>query len=224
MTEAQTPDPLELRDCAFTAMSTGEVAIDLRELLDRVRRVSGRSLYYHFWRRLLRPVLRQQDYVNDLANWVGHELRDTFLAERLALIDPGDETDIETLRKRILGLLEERLADHLPPARAVPGGAFHFVEGQMVIFDTGTKATDPADLARLLPTLPTSTVYYHFIDARHRPPTGTDDFQRWLQGWGDAYTPLVDALASVDVYFTPLPVLHEQLVGILRQHTAEAAA
>lgn len=94
----------------------------------------------------------------------------------------------------------------------------------MVIFDTGKEAKDPADLARLLRSLPASTVYYHLIDARHRPPTGTDDFQRWLEGWGEAYEPLVEALQAVDVYFTPLPALREEIIGLFEQHTTGVAA
>lgn len=218
------PDPLELRGCAFTALSTGERATTLRELRDGLRKVPGRSLYYHFWGRLLRPVLREQDYVNDLGNWVGHELRDHLLAERLALVDPGDETDIETLRRRILALLDERLDDDPPPTASTEDDAFHFLEGQMVIFDTGERAADPGELARLLPRLPPSSIYYHMIDARHRPPQGTDDFQRWLEGWGETFAPLVEALRAVDVYFTPLPRLQEELAQAFRVHAAGVAS
>jgi len=215
------PDPLQLRDCALTARSTGEQATDLLELRERLERVPGRSLYYHFWGRLLRPVLRQEDYVNDLANWVGHELRDHLLAERLALVDPGDETDIETLRQRILRLLDERLDDSPPPTATSPDDAFHFLEGQIVIFDTNVRARNPRDLARLLTGLPTSSVYYHMIDARHRPPQGVDDFQRWLEGWGEACRPLVEALRSIEVYFTPLPRLKMELTRLFQTYEGE---
>ena len=221
MPGTQRPDPLELRGCAFTALSTGEHATNLEELHDRLQRVPGRSLYYHFWGRLLRPVLRQQNYVNDLANWVGHELRDHLLAERLALVDPGDETDIETLRRRVLALTAERLNDNPPPHTTPPEDGFHFLEGQMVIFDTGERPRDPAELAWLLPSLPPSSIYYHMIDARHRPPQGTDDFQRWLDGWEGTFDPLIQALRAVDVYFTPLPRLQEELTRLFQAHVAE---
>lgn len=221
MEEGQKPDPLALRDCALTARSTGEQARDLEELYERLERVPGRSIYYHFWGRLLRPVLRQEDYVNDLANWVGHELRDHALAERLALVDPGDETDIETLRHRILELLAERLQDGPTPGPTSQDDAFHFLEGQMVIFDSGERASDPGELALLLPRLPTSSVYFHMIDARHRPPQGTDDFQRWLEGWGEPFSALAEALRAIDVYFTPLPRLQQELTRLFQAHTVE---
>lgn len=224
MTETRRPAPLALRACAFTALSTGEAATNLEELHDGLRRVPGRSLYYHFWGRLLRPVLRAQNYVNDLANWVGHELRDPLLAEKLALVDPGDETDIETLRRRVLALLEERLDDDPPPHATPPEDAFHFLEGQMVIFDLEERPRDPDELARLLPSLPPSSIYYHMIDARHRPPQGTDDFQRWLHGWGDRFHPLIRSLRAVDVYFTPLPRLQDELTRLFRTHVEEASA
>lgn len=221
MDAARPPDPLALYGCALTALSTGEEATNLRELQDRILRVPARSLYYHFWGRLLRPVLVRKEYVNDFGNWVGHELRDSLLAERLALVDPGDETDIETLRARVADLLEERLAENGSLLGCPPDRGFHFLEGQMVIFDTGARAESPAALARILPGLPPSSIYYHLIDARHRPPKGRDDLQIWLERWGEPCQALVDALEAVDVYFTPLPQLLEEIAALFHVHVAE---
>lgn len=224
MPKASPPEPLHLRGCAFTALSTGEEAASLRELRDRILRIPVTSLYYHFWGRLLRPVPRDQDYVNDFANRVGHELRDPLLAERLALVDPGDRTDLETLRVRVADLLETRLSERAGNVEVVRDEAFHFLEGQMVIYDTGARARDPVELGRMLPDLPPSTVYYHVIDARHRPPAGVDDFQMWLEAWGEPCRELVEALRTLDVYFTSLPALHVEVADLFREHVGGIAS
>lgn len=221
MSDTVRPGPLKLRGCAFTALSTGEKATNLKELRDRILRVPVQSLYYHFWGRLLRPVLEQHNYVNDFGNWVGHELRDWLLAERLALVDPGDETDIETLRDRLSDLLEEHLANGGRRAETADDGAFHFIEGQMVIFDAGREVRTPAELARILPDLDGSIVYYHVIDARHRSPGGRSDFEAWLAEWGEPFQPLVDRLGALDVYFTPLSRLQQDLARLLEAHLTQ---
>jgi len=224
MSTPTTPRPLSLRGCTLMALSTGEEATNLRELRDRILRVSGRSLYYHFWGRLLRNFPERGEYVNDIGNWVGHELRDPVLAERLTLVDPGDETDIETLRVRVADLLEERLNDGGPILHPRPNHAFHFLESEMVIFDTGIEVADPKELAAVLPELPESVVYFHLVDARHRPPTGEDDFQHWLSAWGDLYRPLSEDLAALDVYFSSLSEIRMELTELFRAHTREVAA
>jgi hypothetical protein len=218
VTHRSTPPPLALRGSALTALSTGEEARNLRELRAGILRVPSRSLYYHFWGRLLRPVLVREDYVNDSGNWVGHELRDPALAERLALVDPEDTTDIETLRERMAELLEERVADGGPRPESPPDRAFHFLEGQIVIFDTGLAAEDPAELARLLPGLPPSSVYYHLIDARHRGSGEDGDLREWLEAWGDPWRPLADAIRAVDVYFSPLAGIKEEVSSLFLTH------
>ena len=207
-----------LRDCAFTALATGEEARNLREFRDRVARVPEGTLYYHFWGRLLRPVFAAREHVNDFGNWVGHELRDPVAAEKLALVDPADFADLEEVRSHVLEVLEERIAQGEWSPQVSSARAFHFLKGKIVVFDTGRRITDPQDLPGVIPELPPSSIYYHFVDARARHRDGADDFQRWLSAQGEDYRSLVTALAAVDLYYTSLEDLQQELTTLFSQY------
>jgi hypothetical protein len=209
--------PFVVKDCALTALATGEEAWNLRELRELVRRVAGGSLYYHFWGRLLRPVLDLSDFHNDFADWVANSLRDRALGERLALIDPADFEDTEGLRGEVLDVIEERLHDLDALHWAARGEAFHFIEGQLVVFDTHHRIALPEELPAICERLSPGSVFYHFVDARHRSADGRDDFQAWLRGFGDRYLPLCDELRQLDIFFVSLGDLQRELVRLFSE-------
>lgn len=201
----------------MTALATGLDARNLRELRDRVKRIPEGSLYYHFWGRLLRPVFERREYNNDFANWCAYSLRDRRLAERLALIDPADFPDMERLREEVVDIIEDRLAEAPEAPWAVSDETFHFIQGQLVVFDTHRRIEAPEELAELCPRLSLSSVYYHFVDARNRSPDGTDDFQRWLRQVAPDDTRICDRLQRVDLSFITLPRLRDGLSRLFQE-------
>lgn len=216
--EEAAPGPagtLAIRDCAMTALATGRDARTLRELRDRLRTLPDGCLYYHFWGRLLRPVYRKREFNNDFANWAGHQLRDRVLAERLAMVDPADYPGMEGLKDELVELVEERLAEVEDRGILAADDGFHFLDAELVVFDTHRRVETPAELAELCPDLSASSIFYHFVDARQRNPDGVDDFQRWLRGFGEPCAHLCDLLRNVDVYFSTLDDLRDDVVGIL---------
>lgn len=207
-------DPLVIKDYTLTGLATGYEAQSLRELRDRLQTVSDESLHYHIWGRLLRPVYEEGEYNNDFADWAHRSLRDPVLAERLAMIDPVDLRDIASLRAELVEIVEVRLEEWRGTPRKWPDEAFHFIQGQMVVYDTHQRVKDPPALPEILPELSSSSIYYHFVDARHRSDVGMDDFQAWISHFGPRYLPLCEALADVDRYFVSVPELREQLLAI----------
>ena len=61
------------------------------------------------------------------------------------------------------------------------------------------------------------SVYFHFLEARRRPPFGKDDFTAWLleNDDGEKNRPYIDALARIDFYFHTLVHLRKVLIGVL---------
>jgi len=214
MDEAARREPFAVKDCAVTALATGEDAWTLRELRDRLSRVPAGSLYYHFQGRLLRPVFEVREFNNDLADWAAFSLRDPVLAERLSLIDPAEFEGLEALRDELIELIEERIAENGPPRTLPADRPFRFIEGQIVVFDTHRRIDEPAELGDLCRGLSRGSVYYHFVDARYRNPDGRDDFQRWLDQFGPEITDLQTRLSSVDVYFSTLDQLRDRLTDL----------
>jgi Family of unknown function (DUF5752) len=207
--------PFLIKDCALLVQATGRKARFLQELRDHVADVVPTSIYHHFWGGLLQPRFEEREFNNDFASWVRHGLHEAVLAERLAAIDPTQFADLEALRVELLELIDARLdeAEHLAWAHATE--PFEFACAQIVVFDTQRRLKAPAELVGCLPELSTSSVFYHFVDARSRTPDKHDDFSEWLAGFGPSQTASVEALAGVDPFFGTLGELRERLTHAL---------
>jgi len=217
-TDGRPISPFAAHDCALISLATSVTAENLREFRDGLLRVHKGSIYHHFWGRLLRPHFDEPEYLNDFASWAFHGLHEMALAERLSLIDPTDFTDLEDLRRELVEVVEQRLdeSEYVPWART--DQRFYFVRARLVVFDTGRRVQDGAELATLLPELSTGSVYYHFIDARRRTASGTDDFTAWVCGHGPDCTVLAERLAALDPYFSSLKETRRRLAEIFAAH------
>jgi hypothetical protein len=198
-------DPFAVKDCALISIATGERAQNLRELRDHLASTHPGCIYHHFWGGLLRPLFDDPEYQNDLA-------------ERMALIDPTEFSDLEDLRRELIEVIEERLdqSEWVPWAKA--SQQFHFIRSQIVVFDTRVRIKVPEKLAQLIPTLSVSSIFYHFIDARRRTPDKSDDLSYWLAGFGDRYADLLGHVAAIDPYFTSLTDLRSRLASLFREN------
>ena len=203
-----------IRDCALVAIATGRRAQTLREFRDALRQVPQESVYFHFWGRLLRPRFDDTEFHNDFAAWARHSLHDEMLSERLAVIDPADFSDLESLRAEVIEVIEQRL-DETDILLARRDRQFHFRRCQTVVFGTGIRLQEPASLAQAIPAMSLGSIYYHVIDARRREPVRADDFRVWLAQFGSEYATLCDQLGAVDPYFANLSELRAELSAIV---------
>jgi hypothetical protein len=205
------------RDCALISLATGITAESLRELRDGLMEAPEASLYHHFWGRLLRPHFDEPEYLNDFASWVYHSLHEKALAERMSLVDPTDFGNMEGVRQELIELIEQRLdeSESVPWARI--DQRFYFIRAQLVLFDTGLRVDHPAELSALLPRFSTSSLYYHFIDARRRNGSRCDDFCQWLGAHGDEFADLVHRLAGLDPYFSSLHETRRRVADVFAE-------
>ena len=207
-----------VKDCALAIVATGRRAQTLRELRDILRDIHSGCVYHHFWGTLLRPQFSDREYNNDFATWCHHSLHDNRAAERLAVIDPAEYTDLEGLRQEVIEVIDERLDETELMLFARADQQFHFARSVIVVFDTYRRLARPAELVSVLPELSVGSIFYHFIDARRREPVGVDDFRAWLLGLGAEYEELCAALAEVDPYFESLFVLRARLAELFAEH------
>lgn len=210
-------DAFAVKDCALIAIATGKKALTLKELRDQLIAIDPDSIYFHFWGSLLEPRFDEREYNNNFAAWAWHGLHDPILAERLAMVDPTAYTSLEDLRQELLDIIEERLdeSEYLPWVRATQ--QFEFICAQIVVFDTYRRIDRPEELVDLLPTLSTSSIFYHFIDARRRLSISSDDFRHWLAGFDGQYDHLCQQLTGIDPYFSTLSELRRQIADTFAQ-------
>jgi hypothetical protein len=207
----------EIKDCALIAIATGSRAVNLKELRDILSTISPDSVYYHFWGGLLQPRFEEREYNNDFAAWAWYGLHDGALAERLAVVDPTEFKNLEDLRQELLEIIEERMDEQIYLSLLYASSGFEFIRSQIVVFDTQKRAKTPEELAELLPTLSTGSIFYHFIDARRRLDHHGDDLSFWLSGCETGYQELCSKLAGIDPYFGNLFQLKQQLMKIFQE-------
>ena len=209
-------EPFLVKDCALVTIATGKKAQNLKEMRDHLLNVHLGSIYHHFWGGLLSPRFDEPEYKNDFAQWAHYALQDNILAERLSVIDPDPFVNLESLRQKLIELIEQRLDEVETVGWAKPDMQFHFLRSQMVVFDTHGKIEEPEELLEAVPKMSVGSIFYHFIDARRRSPEMLDDFRTWLRSFGDH--DLCTQLAAVDPYFGPLVELRRQLTDLFAKY------
>jgi hypothetical protein len=215
-------EPFAITDCAITSISTGEKAHNLRDMRDRLHRLTEPgTMYYHFWDGLLRPHFIDPEYRNDFAGWSYHELRDRILAERLSIVNPTNYNRMDDLRVKIIDIIEERMDE---PDFIRWGDARHpffFARSQMVLFDTDIRIETPEKLFEIIPKLSPSSIFYHFVDSRRRTAGRENDFSEWLWKFGEPYKTFADDIAAIDPYFNSLSELRNSLVDVFAEYNRE---
>jgi hypothetical protein len=212
----QRPTPFVLKDCALITLATGIKAQTLKEFREGLQRAPTGSIYHHCWGRLLRPQFDEPEYNNDFSSWAFRGLHDKLLAERLSMIIPTDFDNLEDLRQELLEVVEQRLDESDLVFWASADEQFHFLHGQIVVFDTGQRLARPDDLLPLLPDLSTGSIFYHFIDARQRTAERCDDFSAWVRAFGPQGQELGERLCGIDPYFSSLKEIRHLVAGIFR--------
>ncbi len=210
--------PFRVKDCSLVGISTGLRSQNLREFREALQSVPEGSIYHHFWGRFLEPHFDEPEYNNDFAAWAFHCLHEKSLAERLAVVNPTDHPDIESLRREVLDIVEERLDELEFVPWAMREDLFHFTRSQLLVFDTGRCLSNPEDLPKAVSEMSPGSVFYHFIDARRRTDDRIDDFSAWLSDFKDRHADLTRQLSAIDPYFSSLKELKEALALIFSNY------
>jgi hypothetical protein len=211
----------EIKDCALITLATGRRALTLQELRNELTDIPGDSVFCHFWGALLQARFEEREFNNDFAAWARHELHDHVVAERLAMLDPSELSEIDELRSAVLEVLDDRIDEEPYLARRLATREFHFLSAQVVIFDTGLKLGRAEELTDVVPALSAGSIFFHFVEARRRHDQGLDDFSAWLQGFNGAHAELIDTLRHIDPYFGSLVELRRKIDQALALFFAE---
>jgi hypothetical protein len=214
--------PFQIKDCALIVRISEQLpAINLRELRERVASCPPDSLYHHFCETVLRPSFDDPEFHNDFAIWARRALHDHVLAEKLEILDPYSFADMEELRKEVLDIFDDRLSEIYYVPWALHDRAFYFHSATTVVFDTNMTIDSPKRLRQAVSQMTTSSLYYHFWEARRRTPDRLDDFSVWLKDWNDRGIPLIEAFSQIDFYFMSLRELQQRMYRVIGEITGK---
>jgi hypothetical protein len=215
-------EPFQIRDCALiTRTGRGLPAMNLREFREGVANCDIDSIYHHFCETVLRPSFDDPEFHNDFALWARRALHDNVLAERLEILDPYDYPNFEELRRVVLDILDDRLSEVAYIPWVDQHRSFHFLCATTVVFDTGKAIESPEKLYESIAGMTTSSLYYHFWEARRRTEERIDDFSMWLTNWNSRGDHIREAISNIDFYFLSLRELQEKLCRTIAEITGE---
>lgn len=189
-------------------------AHDARELLEQVSHVPIESIFCHTSAALLhRPVLAEA-YPNDFALWIGSEVRDIRLAERLAGVDAFHAGSMERVREDIITTISDHLQHLGAAAPRTQGKRFRFCQVHLVPVPTGHQARTLVEFRDALAEVDVSALFYHTIAARYRAGRGRGDFAEWIGG-ALGLPDLADRLAHIDPHAGSLERIRDRHLSVL---------
>ncbi len=200
--------------CVELRQALDRQALDERELLDRLEEVPGGSIFYHTHGYFLRHRPVTTAYGNDFARWAAVELRDQALAERLAVVDPFEFSDLEQLREELVTIVHDHLRHLTTVPRAEPSGIFHFQQSHIVQVELGLRATTLAEFRDGLASVDASAIYFHMVEARARLGRRSGDFAEWMRG-SLGLTELADRIERIDTFMTSLERVRARVLSLV---------
>ncbi len=204
-------EPFKFYECTALTIMTGRKASDIVEFLDILERISRESIFHHMHQYFLKPHVQPPEYPNDFAVWVADALEEKSLAEGLANVNPYEFANIEDVRKELIRIINEYLKTYPAPRPVLPGNEFHFNESVTLVIPTGLEATGLSDFLKALKEVDSSSIYFHFYEARLRLDRVRDDFSRFFEECLEC-TGLAEKIKSLDPYMLDTEVLRSKII------------
>jgi small-conductance mechanosensitive channel len=192
---------------------TGLSASNLSQLLDRLKEVPDSVIYYHTHNFVEEYQFLTPEPANDFALWVQDALGYDIFAERLASIDTFEFPTMGALRQRIIGVIQDFLAQTSNEREAPPDNEFHFIKSISVVLPTHYVAHNLREFVDILRRISIGSLYFHIFEAKLRLQRGTNDFSIWLE---DCLTEkeLAEQIARLDPYNYTLENLREMIIKL----------
>ncbi len=202
-------------ECTRLIQPTGRKARDLTELLSCIEIVAPGVIYHHTHEYYLKASIQAPEYPNDFAVWAAQDLEERALAEKLACLDLYAYRDIESVRQVLSKIIKSYLVENPQPRPVRNGEEFFFNDAVTIVMESGPEAKTLPSFIEALRTVGTSSIYFHFFEARMRLQRPSDDFSIWLEQ--DLDRPdLAQKIRKLDPYLYSLEGLRKEILSILQ--------
>jgi hypothetical protein len=190
-------------------------ADNLSQLLEGLRTCPEDSIFQHTFRTLQEHHFIREGFSNDFAHFAFAACNEVGLAERLASIDVREYTSLESLRARIVAIVDEYLKKNPRAGERAALEPFYFCASDTVVIPTTAVARNLEEFAECLEQISVHSIHYHFIEARLRLKLNSNDFSVWLEeelGLGQ----LADRLNRIDIYTSTLNDVRRNIARIIQ--------
>lgn len=206
--------PFYFNSAAHLLRISRDKASTLEELLDALRRCNDACIFQHMFQTLEEHHFIREGFSNDFSHWAFAACNEVGLAERLAALDVRDFTSIETLRERLVEILESYIEKNPRSATRVAMEPFYLMAADVVVVPTPYVARNLEEFVEGLRKVSIHSIYYHFIDARLRLKLNNNDFSVWLEEELDMGT-AADRLNRIDIYTSTLEGVRRSIQRII---------
>ena len=193
-----------------------EKATTLGELLAALRAVPSESIFQHTFRTLQEHHFIREGFSNDFAHWAFAACNEVGLAERLASVDVREFTSVESLRERIVQIVQDYLDRNPRAADRAAMEPFYFCASDAVVVPTPFVARNLAEFRDCLNQVSIHCVHYHFIEARLRLKLNSNDFSVWLESELDLGR-IADQFNRIDIYTSTLQDVRRIMVRVIER-------
>jgi hypothetical protein len=197
--------------CSEIQEILGKQAEDERSLAELLEEVPLDSVYFHTHGYLLRHRFIERIYPNDFAEWVGEQVRDHVLAERLAVVDPFDFPSLEALREELISVLDDHLSGLASVPRAGFGTPFYFNRSRILEVPTGLESRTLREFREAISEVDVSAIYFHVFEAHLRLQREENDFSAWIRNSLNL-PDLADRMRALNPYLGSLERLRSSLL------------
>jgi hypothetical protein len=201
---------------------TGLKASSLLELFEGLQQMDDSSIYYHTYRFHRLHSFLNSRIQSDFAWWIGENLKELVLAERIQSMDLRQYHSLAEFRQNLMNLLEPLASQEDRWTRHVPSGLeFYFCRATSIVLETGYEAYNLEDFLHGLLQIDLSSIHYHLIEAPLRITASfqfKNDFSNWLSQ-SLHLDPIAQALEALDPYRSNLETLRQDLLRLFKKET-----
>ena len=203
---------------ASLEMLTGRKADTLDGLLHLLKTCRDSSIFYHTFSAFMRMREIRMPHNNDFANWIASDLNEKALAEKLMATDLSEYNTLDTLRRRIVAIIEQHKAERPEAFHKKSDEPFYLYDIQRVVYLTDKFAYDLPSFRECLSSISIYSIYFHFIESRLEKNLHADDFSHWIET-GLGMPKLAQAIQKIDLNVYTMEELRARIIGLIDEST-----
>lgn len=206
--------PFEFYTSSQLVEITSKKAAHLKEFVEILKGIEESSIFYHVHHAFREHQFAPGLYTNDFAHWVGEELGEGVLAEKLANINIKDYIDLKSLRVKLVEIVENYLNKATEIRRAPPGHEFCFCKNIGVVQKTRNLVWDLEEFCKTLKKVGLRSLFFHFFEARLRLNRKINDFSNWIKhNFND--DELARQIEALDPYLYTMDELRDRIISLI---------
>lgn len=213
-------DVFQFQSSASLEKLTGQKAYNLEELLELIKSCPESSIFYHTFSASLKMREVHVPYNTDFAIWVARMLNEKALAEKLMAVDLSEYKTLESLRVRLIEIIEGYREQKPGAFQKVADEPFYLHDITRIIYLTDKFAYDLESFRQLLATVSTRSIYFHFVATRLETQSLADDFSTWIEESLNM-PDLAQAIRKIDVNVYTLEQLRTRILQFINEHLKE---